>query len=98
MKLTQLAAKPQLVKITIDDEDTVKEYGEAVEFWVWDRQPIERFVRMATLNTDNFGALVEAVNEMVLDEAGKPICSDGLTLPAGIMTRVINKVVETLGK
>lgn len=98
MKLTQLAAKPQLVKITIDDEDTIKEYGEAVEFWVWDRQPMERFIKMATIKTDDFGSLVEAVNGMVLDEEGKPICIDGVTLPAGIMTRVINKVVETLGK
>jgi len=98
MKLTQLAAKPQLVKITIDDEETIKEYGEAVEFWVWDRQPMERFVRMATLTSDNFGSLVEAVNEMVLDETGKPVCVDGMTLPAGIMTRVINRVVDTLGK
>jgi hypothetical protein len=98
MKLTQLAAKPQLVKITIDDKETIAEYGEAVEFWVWDRQPIERFIQMATIKQDDFGSLVETVNGMVLDEDGKPICNDGVTLPAGIMTRVINKVVETLGK
>lgn len=98
MKLTQLAAKPQLVKITLDDEDTIKEYGEAVEFWVWDRQPMEKYIKMATLKTDDFASLVSAVNEMVLDEAGKPVLSDGASLPAGIMTRVVNKVIDTLGK
>ena len=40
MKLSQLTAKPQLIDIHIDDEDTIKEFGEAIEFWTWDRQQV----------------------------------------------------------
>ena len=98
MKLTQLAAKPQLVKITLDDEDTQKEFGESLEFWVWDRQPMEQFVKLAQMKSDNFADLVEVINTMVLDEDATPVVKDGLILPAHIMTRVITKVVETLGK
>jgi hypothetical protein len=98
MKLSQLAAKPQLIKITIEDEEIVKEFGESLEFWTWDRQPMDKFVKLATLKTEDFGALVEAVNEMVLDDQGNRIVTDDLTLPTNVMTKVIGKVVETLGK
>lgn len=98
MKLTQLASKPQLIKVSLDDEDTIKEYGEEVEFWIWDRQPLDKFVGLATLRAEDFGDLVRAVNAMVLDEHGEPVCKDGETLPTPVMTRVINKVVDTLGK
>jgi hypothetical protein len=98
MKITQLAAKPQLVKMTLDDEEIVKEFGEALEFWIWDRQPIDKFIRLATLKAEDFGQLIAAVNDMVLDEDGSPALKDGETLPTNVMTKLIGKVVETLGK
>jgi hypothetical protein len=98
MKLTQLAAKPQLIKMELDDEETVKEFGESLEFWIWDRQPIDKFIKLATLKADDLGQLIDAVNGMVLDEAGLPVLKDGETLPTHVMTRLIGKVVETLGK
>jgi hypothetical protein len=98
MKLTQLAAKPQLIKIELNDEDTVKEFGESLEFWIWDRQPMDKYIRLAQMGTDNMGELIQAVNEMVLDEEGQSVIKDGLMLPTAVMTRVIGKVVETLGK
>ena len=98
LKLTQLAAKPQLIRIELNDEETIKEFGDSIEFWIWDRQPIDKFVRMATMKADDFGSLIEAVNDMVLDENGKRVIEGEDTLPTSIMTRVINKVVETLGK
>jgi hypothetical protein len=98
MKLTQLAAKPQLVRIELNDEDVVKEFGEPLEFWIWDRQPMDRFVKLAQMKGEDMSELIEAVNDMVLDEEGNPIIKDGLVLPTNIMTKVIGKVVETLGK
>jgi len=98
MKLTQLAAKPQLVKIELTDEDVVKEFGEPLEFWIYDRQPMDKFVRLAQMRGEDMSELITAVNEMVLDEEGNPIVKDGLMLPTNVMTKVIGKVVETLGK
>ena len=98
MKLTQITAKPKLVKMILDDEDIVKEYGEALEFWIYDRQPMDQFVRLAQMKPEDFQEMVSMVNGMVLDEEGKPVVKDELVLPTGIMTKVIGKVVETLGK
>jgi hypothetical protein len=98
MKLTKLAAKPQLVKIELNDEDIVKEYGESLEFWIWDRQPMDKYIRLAQMSGDNTGELIKAVNEMILDKDGAPVIKDDMMLPSSVMTRVIGKVVETLGK
>ena len=98
MKLTQLAAKPQLVKVEIADEDVVKEFGEALEFYIWDRQPMDKFIRLAQMKGEDMSELIAAVNDMVLDEEGNPVIKEGLVLPTNVMTKVIGKVVETLGK
>ncbi len=97
MRLSQLAAKPQLIKVEIDDEDTVKEYGEPLEFWILDRQPIDKYVEMAKTGTDNIGEMVRIVNGLVLDENGEVIARDGLVFPGKLMVRILHKVVETLG-
>lgn len=98
MKLTQLAKKPELIKITLDDEATVTEFGEALDFWIYDRTPMDTFVKLATVKAEDFGSMVEAINNLVLDEDGTPIVKDGLMIPSHVLTRVVAKVVETLGK
>jgi len=98
MKLSQLAAKPQLIKVTIDDEDIVQEYGETIEFWTYDRQPMDTFLKLASVNSDNYESIVSTVRNLVLDEKGEQILKDEVSLPTKIMMRVISKVVEGLGK
>jgi hypothetical protein len=53
MKLAELAKKPQLIKVTITDEDIVTEFGEALEFWTWDRQPMDTFLKLASVDQAN---------------------------------------------
>jgi hypothetical protein len=98
MKLTQLSAKPQLVKIELSDEEIIQQFNEPLEFWIWDRQPLDQFIRLAQMKSENLGDLVEVVNSMVLDEEGKRVLEGENMLPTNIMTKVIGKVVETLGK
>ena len=52
MKLSALTAKPVLVQIVLDDEATIAEYGESVDFWTWDRQPMDVFMKLASATTD----------------------------------------------
>lgn len=98
MKLTQLASKPQLIKITLDTEEIKAKYGDELEFWIMDRQPIDQFIRMATLGADNYGEMIKMVNSLVLDEAGQPAVKEGEALPNDVMMTVIGAVVERLGK
>lgn len=97
MKITELTAKPKLKKIILDDEQLVTKYGEEIEFWVWDRQPLEKYIAMA----QNGGDATEVMNiakEMILDEKGKLVMQGENTLPSDIAMRALTKVIETLGK
>jgi hypothetical protein len=98
LNLTQLASKPQLVKITLDSEAIKTKYLDELEFWIYDRQPIEQFIKMATNQTDNYGEMIRMVNELVMDENGNKIITDGNSLPNDVMIAVIGAVVERLGK
>lgn len=98
MKLTQLAARPKLIRIELDDAEIREEYNDTLEFWIWDRQPIEKFIRVATTHGEDLGELIRMVNDMIMDEEGNPVLKDGEALPHGIMMKAIAKVVETLGK
>ena len=98
MKLSDLAKKPQLTKVIISDEDIVAEFGETIEFWTWDRQPMDTFLKLASLDQNNTAAVIEAVRGLVLDEGGNPVMTGENTLPTKILMRVITAVVESLGK
>jgi hypothetical protein len=98
MKLSQLAAKPQLIQLVLDDEDTVKEFGEPIEFWTWDRQPLDTFMKLASTSQDDAGAMIGIIKKLILDENGKELIKGEDMLPSHMLIRVIAKVVATLGK
>jgi hypothetical protein len=98
MKLSQLSAKPQLIDIHIDDEDTIKEFGEPIEFWTWDRQPMDVFMKLANADQNNTSSVIEIVKTLILDEKGKEILKDDIMLPTHVLMKAIGKVTEILGK
>ena len=73
MKLSQLAGKPQLIQIALDDEETVKEFGEALEFWTWDRQPMATFLKLASVDAGNPSSIIESVKFVNLQSTTVPI-------------------------
>jgi len=97
MKLSQLAAKPQLVEVKLDDADTVKAYGEPLVFHTWDRQPLEIFTKLAAANQSDVGEMVNVVRRLILDEKGKEVIHGETMLPPQILIKAIAKIVEQLG-
>jgi len=103
MKLSTLTKEPQLIELLIDDKDIVKEYGEALSFHTWDRQPMHIFTQLANMSQDNdgkqdIGGMLDLVRKLILDEEGKEIITDKASLPTNVLMSVIGKVTETLGK
>jgi len=99
MKLQQLASKPTLTKIVIDDEVIVKEYGEELEFYIYDRQPMSVFMKLASMdqNENSLEDLAHIVEDMIMDEQGKKIINKDVSLPIDVMVKVIEKTVNRLG-
>ena len=98
MKLSQLTAKPQLIEVTIDDEDTIKEFGESITFHTWDRQPMDVFMKLAAADHNNPSSMIEIVKTMILDEKGKEIMGKDTMLPTHVLMKAMTKVTELLGK
>jgi hypothetical protein len=99
MKLSAIAAKPQLIEISLDGEEIIKEYGESLVFYTWDRQPMDVFTRLANQGEKaDIVELLDIVRTLVLDEDGKKILTKESTLPTPILMQVINKVITQLGK
>jgi hypothetical protein len=98
MKLSQLTAKPQLIDIHIDDEDTIKEFGEPIEFWTWDRQPMDVFMKLANASGQDTSGIIGIVRTLILDEKGKEILKNDEMLPTHVLMKAIAKVTELLGK
>jgi len=98
MKINQIASKPQLIKLIIDDTATIKEFGEAVEFWTWDRQPLDKFMKLASIKQDNPAEIIEIVKTLILDEEGKEVITNDNMLPTQLLIKIIQRVTETLGK
>lgn len=98
IKINQIASKPQLIKVVLNDDLTLEELGEELEFWTWDRQPLDKFMKLASTRQDKPEEIIEVVKDLILDEEGKVVIKDGVMLPTQILIRIIEKVVSTLGK
>ena len=98
MKLSQLTAKPQLIDVIIDDEDTVKEFGEAITFFTWDRQPMDVFMKLASATSGDTINIINIVRTLILDEKGQEILQDDAMLPTHVLMKAIAKVTDILGK
>jgi hypothetical protein len=98
MKLSKIISEPQLIEVSLDDEAIVKEYGEALTFYTWDRQPMDVFMRLANIDQKNTGDLINIVKTLILDEKGNQILNDKNMLPTSVLMKAIAKVTEQLGK
>jgi hypothetical protein len=98
MKLSQICSEPQLVEVKLDDKDIVKQYGEPLVFYTYDRQPMDVFMRLANIDGKNTGELISIVKTLILDDEGKQILNDKNMLPTGVLMKAIAKVTEQLGK
>lgn len=98
MDLASLKSEPQLTKVTIDDKAIVKKYGEAVDFYTYDRHPMDTFTRLANLDESNPREILDVMKTLILDSEGNPIITDNYTLPTDLLTRSFQKVTDLLGK
>lgn len=98
MKLQNLASKPQLVELTIDEEKIVERYGEPLQFFINDRLPVDTYTKLASVKPDDPVELYNIVKDLILDDTGMPVISGENTLPIDVMNAAIIRVTEELGK
>ena len=99
MKIQELASKPELIEIALEDEDILKNYGEAVTFWTYDIVSLTTYFDFFNARTKSeYDALDGIIKKLILDERGQPVIKEGYDLPIDIAAAAINKIGEILGK
>jgi hypothetical protein len=98
MKIKELASKPKLVKLTLDEESIVKQFGEAVEVWTWDRQPLDTFMKIARADQSNYAEMVDVLRTLILDEDGKQVIQGEIMIPTSVLIASMTAITEMLGK
>lgn len=98
MKLADLATEPKLLKITIDKPELVEKYGDELEFFVYDRQPLDVFAKLGTTDQQNVVHLTEMLSDLILDENGNKVMTEGKLLPIDVVTEAMLKIGQVLGK
>ena len=98
MQLEQLAVQPQLTKLTITEPKIVEKYGEELEFYVYDRQKLDVFAKMASVTEENAMQYSTLLTDLILNEKGEPVMSDDKVLPIDVLTEAIKLIGEMLGK
>lgn len=97
MNLSKLATKPQLVKLSIDDQETLDNYGEALDFWVLDRLPIDQYMKFTTVDETHIDQMFDLAMGLILDENGDVIVTRDNQLPMDLMIKAVNLIVDHLG-
>jgi hypothetical protein len=98
MQLEQLAVKPKLIKLTISEPKIVEKYGEELDFYVYDRQKLDVFAKMAHITEENAMQYTELLTDMILNEKGEPVMSDDKILPIDVLTEAMKLIGDVLGK
>lgn len=98
MKLSELAKEPQLQKIVINNETIVEKYGEELEFYIYDRQPLDVFTKLADITDKNVGEYIHVLKDIILDENGEPVCTDKSVLPIDVLSEALKLIGDHLGK
>lgn len=97
MDLKAAAKKPKLHKISLEAAHVIDEYGEALDFYMYDRYDMPTYIKLSMVDQADTGAMLEVIRELVLDSKGKTMLEPEDQLPPAVMVDMMNAVVNQLG-
>lgn len=99
MNIKELASKPQLVQIILDDPTIVEKYGDTITFYTYDVVSLSTYFGFYDARSEGqMNTLEKMIRKLVLLEDGSPAIAEDEDLPIDIATEVIKKIGDTLGK
>ena len=99
MNITELAKKPQLEQVSLDDPELVELYGEPITFWMLDFVDINTYFDFFKFQGEQDGeALMTVLRKIILNDQGEPAIATDTVLPVDITFAALAKINEHLGK
>lgn len=99
MNLSEIKIKPKLIELSIDDKQTVEDFGDSITLYMMDQVDLQTyfdFYRKQSEGKPN--ELMDVLRKILRDKDGKPVLQDDETIPLSLVAKVIEKVGEQLGK
>lgn len=97
MKLSALAAKPQLIQVVLDQPAIVERHGEPIEFYIHDRQNMETYMALSQIDGNNISDIASVVVPLILNEDGSEMIDPDGVLPIDVLVAAVEAVVMRLG-
>ena len=99
MNIEKFKKKPKLTKITIDDAEIIQEYGEAIDFWLYDTVDINTYFDFYRSQQEHNGEELNALlRRLILKQDGKTVLAEDEMLPVDISLAALMRINEFLGK
>ena len=99
MNIQKFATKPQLVQVQLDDPELLETYGEPITFHTYDVVNMKIYFDFFNARAKGeVEALEKLMKQLILNEKGEPVLSEGKDLPIDITTAAIIKLGDILGK
>ena len=99
MDIKQLAKRPELIEIIIDDEAIVKEYGDKITFYMKDFVDINTYFDFFRSQSEKSGEeLTTLLRKIILNSDSLPVLEEGDAFPIDITIAALTKINECLGK
>lgn len=99
MDISKLAKKPELIKLTISEQDIIERFGEPITFYIKDQFGITDYFNFYKLQKqENDELLNELLRRIILKEDGSPAINDGETLPVSVTLAILMNISDFLGK
>lgn len=99
MDISKFAKKPELMKVEIDDEDIVKEYGDSITFYIYDNVDISTYFDFYKVQQEQDGIKLQALmRKIILKEDATPALAADEMLPMDLTLAALVKINENLGK
>lgn len=97
IKLSSLKAKPTLVEKLLDDKEIVEAFGGAIQFWTWDRIPLETYMQLVSADQDDIKIRFDIAKKLILDEDGQQMLTNDEVFTPAVMTAVVAEVFNGMG-
>lgn len=99
MLISQVAKKPTLIKMDLDDAKIVETYGDVITFYMYDNIDLNTYFNFFKVQQDENGEeLNKLIRKIILDEKGRQVVKDDEMLPIDICFAALVKINENLGK
>jgi hypothetical protein len=99
VKIQEFKLQPKLIEVVLDGEDIVRDYGEAITFWMYDHLDLTTYFQFVRAQSEaKTDELLQIIKSILRDENGNTVMDPDDQLPVDIFAEAVIAISRHLGK